>query len=164
MSGSNSPSNLPPSPVHSFNRYLLTIYCVLGIYSLDRDYEQIYQKMRKCEDLSAMKKVNGECEKEEVEGANWPGSPGRRTGTLLGALVTLIPEWHEGASHGDNCVLAVAGSGSSKGGTSWMQKGASGAQPGRQGRVAEPRSEGSHVDPEESGFFPQEQQAVLEGS
>ena len=25
------------------------------------------KKMRKCEDLSAMKKVNGECEKEEVE-------------------------------------------------------------------------------------------------
>lgn len=67
MSGSSSPSNLPPSPVHSFARYLLSIYCVLGAYSLERDSEQIYHKMRKCEDLSAMKKVNGECEKEEVE-------------------------------------------------------------------------------------------------
>lgn len=67
MSGSNSPSSLPPSPVHSFTRYLLSIYCILGTYSLERDYEQIYQKMRKCEDLSAIKKVNGECEKEVVE-------------------------------------------------------------------------------------------------
>ena len=51
----------------SFYKYLLSIYCILGTYSLERDYEQIYQKMRKCEDLSAIKKVNGECEKEVVE-------------------------------------------------------------------------------------------------